>query len=94
MSAAGIIATHMNAPYGPIVTPSDVVNSLRAGKLSAATSQANAILGGMFAEVRPELIVRCSIEEGVPVDQARMLYEDTWRQGFARCPQWEPTSKE
>lgn len=94
MSAAGIIAASMNVPYGPIVAPEDVVRSLRAGKLSAATSQANAILGAMFAEVRPELIIRCAIEEGLSSEHAQMLYEDTWHQGFPRCPQWEPSAKE
>ena len=89
MSAAGLIATHMNAPYGPLIQDADVIASMRNGKLSAASADANAILGGMFGEVEPNLIVRCALEADVPLKQVDALYRDTLAWGFMRCPAWE-----
>lgn len=44
MSAASLIANHMNVPYGKIVGEEDVVASFRHGELSASSREANAIL--------------------------------------------------
>jgi len=38
--AASMIAAHLNAPYGPIVSAYDVAESLRCGELSARTNEA------------------------------------------------------
>ena len=89
MSAAGLIATHMNAPYGRLIQDADVIASLRNGKLSAASADANAILGGMFGETAPALIARCAIEAGVSLKQVNVLYRDTLALGFMPCPKWE-----
>jgi hypothetical protein len=89
MTAAALSAGHMNAPCGRVLDEQAVWNSLRNGKLSAASEQANAILGGMFCELEPELIVSCAVEIKVPVAQANRLYQDTLAHGFMRCPAWE-----
>jgi len=89
MTAAALIACHMNAPYGPVLDEKAVWDSLREGKLSAASEKANAILAGIFCEVRPELIVRCVVEAKIPMIQANSLYQETVACGFARCPAWE-----
>jgi len=93
MTAAALIACHMNAPYGPVLDEKAVWDSLREGKLSAASETANAILGAMFCEVEPELIVSCALEIKVPVAQAHRLYHDTLAHGFMRCPAWEQAAE-
>jgi len=89
MTAAALIAGHMNAPYGRVLDEQAIWNSLRNGKLSAGSERGNAILGAMFCEMEPQLIVRCAVEIKVPVAQANRLYQDTLAYGFMRCPAWE-----
>ncbi|WP_082516723.1 hypothetical protein [Acidovorax sp. Leaf78] len=89
MPAASLIATHLNAPYGRIVSAGDVALSLTSGRLSAATKAANDILSGLFAEVEPRLILRCAQEEGAALEAVQRLYEETVVQGCVRSPEWE-----
>lgn len=91
MSAASMIATHMNVPYGKIVSEADVIASFRNGKLSAASKDANGILGPFFNEIEPSLIIRCAKELGVSLQTANALYEDTLKRGFCASPAWEET---
>ena len=93
MTIAAIIAGHMNAPYGPVLDENAVWDSLRQGKLSAASEKANAILGGMFCEITPELIVSCALEAKTSVAQAHSLYQDTLAHGFVHCPMWEQAAE-
>ena len=67
MTAASMIATHLNAPYGPVVTEHDVAESLRRGVPSASTPEANAILEALFVECEASLIQRAAAELGVPL---------------------------
>lgn len=89
MTASALISSHLNAPFGPILMESDVLNSLKNGRLSAKTEQANAVLGGLFVEVEPRLIARCALEAHVTIKQANLLYLDTVAHAFPKCPQWE-----
>ena len=67
MSATSMIATHLNAPYGPVVTAGDVAESLRRGAPSASTPEANGILEALFVECEASLIERAAAELGVPL---------------------------
>jgi len=89
MTAAALISTHLNAPYGAVLTESDVVASLKYGRLSGQSELANAVLGGLFVEVQPQLIARCALEANTTLVQANRLYLDTLAHAFPRCPQWE-----
>lgn len=89
MTAAALIATHLNSPFGSIVANDDVLNSLRAGCLSASSENANAILGGLFVEIEPRLIAKCALEANSTVARANLLYLDTLVHHFPRCPEWE-----
>ena len=84
-----MITTHLNAPYGPLLTDADVAESIRQGRLWAATRQANEILSGLFGECAPELIVCCAYELGVTAAQAHALYREMLALGMMRCPAWE-----
>ena len=89
MTAVALISSHLNAPFGAVLMESDVLESLRNGRLSGRTEQANAVLGGMFVEVEPRLIARCAREAKVTISQANCLYLDTVAHAFPKCPQWE-----
>jgi hypothetical protein len=91
MSVAQLIATHMNAPYGRVVSAADVVASLHAGHLCAASKAANEILSALFVEVEPRLILRCAAQEQVAASKVQKLYEDTVRVGLMPVPEWEKT---
>lgn len=58
MSAALLIATHLNAPYGKVVAVTDVERSLMAGHFEAHTVEAYGILAWMFVECEKSLIER------------------------------------
>lgn len=83
-----MIATHMNVPYGPIVTIDDVVASLRRGTFCAATDNANAILAAMFIECSRSLVERAGAELGVPAEQLHALYRESLRMGLMPVPEW------
>ncbi|MDH1902110.1 hypothetical protein N5D67_07325 [Comamonas aquatica] len=89
MSAASLIASHMNVPYGQIVSEADVAASFQRGKLSAASLEANGILAPFFNEIEPSLIIRCARELGVSLQTVNALYEDTLTRGFCASPAWE-----
>lgn len=83
-----MIATHMNAPYGTVVTPDDVVASLRRGAFCATTDDANAILAAMFVECSRSLIERAGAELGVPAERLQALYRESLRMGLMPVPEW------
>ncbi|CUB01367.1 MULTISPECIES: hypothetical protein [Comamonas] len=89
MSAASLIANHMNVPYGKIVSEEDVAASFRHGRLSASNLEANAILAFFFNEIEPSLIIRCAREVGVSLQTANALYKDTLVRGCCASPSWE-----
>jgi hypothetical protein len=89
MTASALISSHLNAPFGAILMESDILESLKNGRLSGQTEQANAVLGSMFVEVEPRLIARCALEAHVSIKQANLLYLDTIAHSFPKCPQWE-----
>ncbi|MDH0901399.1 hypothetical protein N5C12_18955 [Comamonas aquatica] len=89
MSAASMIATHLNAPYGPVVSAGDVERSLRAGRFEGHTAAARGILAWMFVECEKSLIERAARELGVPSLLLQDLYQDSLRLMMHRVPAWE-----
>lgn len=88
MSAASMIATHMNVPYGPVVSVQDVESSLRAGRFVCSTEDACCILAAMFNECEKGLIERAAREANVPLDRLQQLYQDSLRFGAHPMPEW------
>lgn len=87
-----MIATHLNAPYGQVVTPSHVAAALRAGDFSAVSGDAlvKELLASMFIELEPEFIGRACYEAGVRLEEAQALYQQARAQyGLPRAAQWE-----
>lgn len=89
MSAASLIATHMNAPYGQIVSAQDVVASLQCGHLSGSTGDANDLLAALFIEVEPSLILQCAAQESVSLKAVNQLYAETLGRGGIKSLAWE-----
>ena len=85
--------THLNAPYGAIVSPSDLIESLSQGGLRAASPKAAAILSYLFIEVEPQLVMRCAMESGSSLLKANQLYSDTIKGGAPRSALWESSIK-
>ena len=89
MHSATLITSHLNAPFGAVLSAQDVAESLRVGRLSAKTPQANAVMGYLFVEIEPRLIAACALESGSSVAHAHQLYLDTLNHQAPRSPQWE-----
>ncbi|WP_041950044.1 hypothetical protein [Verminephrobacter eiseniae] len=89
MSAASLIATHMNAPYGKLVSAGDVVASLKSGFLAASTQEANGILEALFTEVPPDLILKCADQIQAPLGMVNHLYQVTLDRGLMHSQAWE-----
>ena len=76
MTAAALISTHLNAPYGPFVSETDVIDSPKNGEFSVSSQAANDILAAIFLETSPRLIFRCASETGASLDAIHRLYRD------------------
>lgn len=89
MSAALMIATHLNAPYGKVVAVADVEESLKAGRFVGHSEIAVGILVWIFVECEKSLIERAADELGVPSVSLIELYRESVRLGVHRMPEWE-----
>lgn len=83
-----MIATHINVPYGSVVTSKDVEASFRNGAFCAASGEANALLSALFVECSRSLIERAASELDVPLERLLMLYHDSLRMGLPESPDW------
>lgn len=86
MSAISMIATHLNAPYGAVVTADDVAASIAAD--TSANNEANEILCAMFIECDKALIERAARELGVSAETLNALYADSLERGMHAVP-WQ-----
>ncbi len=86
--------THLNAPYGSIVCPGDLIDSLRQGELRAASPKAAAVLSYLFVEVEPRLVMKCAVESGSTLMMANRLYLCTIQEGAPRSAPWESSVKD
>jgi hypothetical protein len=95
-----MVVTHLNASVGPVLTVEHLAMDLSLGKISALSDgnaqgkdsklvTASALVGSLFIEIDPELIVQCAYEAGSDLMHANMLYEDALRHGMPRAPEWE-----
>lgn len=94
MNSVALITSHLNAPFGAVLSAQDLAESLCFGKLSAKTVQANALLAFLFVETEPRLIATCAHEVGTSLVNANQLYLDTLAHQAPRCPLWEHAVQE
>jgi hypothetical protein len=90
MSGLGIAVTHLNAPYGKVVSEEQLALALRHGTVHIAgiSETAGAIITSLFTESTPNLIMRCIKEAGATIESAHALYLETTKEWY-RCSEWE-----
>lgn len=84
-----MIATHLNAPYGKVISEQDVIDSLRGGNFLADNKVANAILSAIFLENSIDLILRCAREVNAPIESVNRLYKESINLTGHPCADWE-----
>lgn len=89
MSVADLISRHLNAPYGNVVSPDDVIRAIVDGRVDAASEAAQGPISYLFHEVEHRLIATVALRHGGSHRSANELYLDTLRLGVARHPDWE-----
>jgi len=88
--ALDMIVTHLNAPYGAVLTVADVTKLLRHGSAALIDHPAADVLGWLFVECRPALIERACMEAGLPGHRAAQVYASLVAAGAPRVAAWEP----
>ncbi|MBS9405378.1 hypothetical protein KG088_17340 [Halomonas sp. TRM85114] len=91
MSGLSIAVTHLNVPYGDIVSEKDFALALRNGttQVDGISESSAAIIASTFVETTPNLLMRCIREAGASIKSANELYNETLRDNMPRCPEWE-----
>lgn len=89
MSAISMTVSHLNAPYGAILTNDELAESLLTGSVMGSSPVSRAIIEQLFIEVSPSLILRCVSEVGGGACQANMLYQKSLESGAVRNLGWE-----
>lgn len=90
-SYADMIAAHLNAPYGALVTTDDVLALLRqgAGSLQGRDRASASVLGALFDECSMTLIEHACQEAQMPLDAAAQAYASLIPLGAHRVRAWE-----
>ena len=90
LTSCALIATHLNAPYGPIVTPEDIERALVSGTVaSVPNTTGQAIVSRLFQEHMPALILRAGREVHAGMPALFSLYHESVALGSARITAWE-----
>jgi hypothetical protein len=91
MSGLSIAVTHLNVPYGEIVSEKDFALALRSGttQVEGISESSAAIIASAFVETTPNLLMRCIREAGASIQSANELYKESLRDNMPRIPEWE-----
>ena len=91
LKQAGMLACHLNAPLGPVVSPIAIAEALRSGAVDdvAQDETVRAALLSMFVEAEPSLILSCAREAGGTWRSADRLYRQSLADGLPHVPTWE-----
>ena len=90
-AALELAVTHLNAPYGDIVSVQDLAAALVNGTVNGVATRvpsAASVLGRLVVEVSPALIGRCMVAAGATFASVRALYKESCSQ-CGRVPAWE-----
>lgn len=90
-AALDLVVTHLNAPYGDLVSVEDLAAVLVGGTTKGVAERAPAaagVLGRMFVEVSPALIGRCMVAAGATFTSVGALYAESIAH-CGRVPAWE-----
>ncbi len=85
-----MIAGHLNAPYGRVLSTTDLALALRSGSLgSIASDLSRALLMSLFVECPPQSILLAALQVGGTWFTVRSLYQETVANGMHRVKAWE-----
>lgn len=99
-SLAGLIAGHLNAPYGPVVQASTVEKMLRLGTIQGLSDDPEVdafeieLLQTLFVECAPSLIGRACHQLDVDLENAQKIYEELLAGGHPAVLAWEDAVKD
>lgn len=90
LPSCALIATHLNAPYGPIVTAEDIERALVSGTVASVPDMTGqAIVSRLFQEHMPALILRAGRETHAGMPALLSLHHESIALGSARVAAWE-----
>lgn len=93
-SKLNLVAGHLNAATGPIVSPTQLARTLRDGSVRHVlagphTKVVRGLLHTLFVEVDPSLIMGCVREVGSTWRAADHLYQEALADGMPHVTAWE-----
>lgn len=91
-----MIATHLNAPYGPVVQEITVAAALQSGtfkKLKCSPLEL-ALLKTIFVECAPSLIGRACYQIGAGLEEAHSLYLELLEEGHPIVIKWQDAMRD
>ncbi|MDI5922503.1 hypothetical protein QLQ86_17110 [Halomonas sp. LR5S13] len=96
MSGLSLAVTHLNVPYGDVVSEEELSLALRYGttQIDGISESSAAIIASAFVETTPNLLMRCINEAGADIRSANELYKESLRDNMPRCPEWEDAVKQ
>ena len=82
---------HLNASVGPVLTARQLAAALHAGSTRnlPMSPAAAALVGSLFAELPPDLILRCTTEAAADVRRVNALYREALADAFPPVQAWE-----
>lgn len=95
MSKLDLATTHLNTPYGNVVTIEHLSSALRAGtvEMDSIPELSAAIISTAFNELSTNLIIQCVYEAGASIESANRLYKETLEDHRYPSPGWEALVK-
>ena len=85
-----MIAGHLNAQYGRVLSTADLALALRSGSLgSIASDLSRALLMSLFVECPPQSILLAALQVGGTWLTVRSLYQEAVANGMQRVKAWE-----
>lgn len=90
-SGLALAVGHLNASVGPVLTREQLASALRAGSTRdiPVSPTAAALIKSLFAELPPDLILRCTTESGADLLRVNELYLEALADALPPVPTWE-----
>ena len=88
ISPIKVAVSHLNVPYGDVLTENDLKMALCSGTLKNLKEEAQALIFQIFNECSPTLILKCAQEAGSTPEKVQALYLDTLNHDGFISPQW------
>ncbi|WP_374013073.1 hypothetical protein [Pseudoxanthomonas koreensis] len=90
-SGLELAVAHLNASVGPVLTTGQLAAALRAGSTRnlPVPPAAAALISSLFAELPPDLILRCTVDAAADVRRVNGLYLEALADALPPVRAWE-----